>query len=104
MGGDGQSSGPTESHGPSLTDRMAETLQDIDEAANSGGLTVMGDFQEAPGVPEVQGVLGGLLGLLRRPGLPGLPDRRRRDHLYRPLPPPDLQALQGPETNRSRPS
>src|SRR5262249_2315926 len=29
----------------------------------------MGDFQEAPGVPEVQGVPGGLLGLLRRPDL-----------------------------------
>jgi hypothetical protein len=67
----------------------------------------MGDFQEAPGVPEVQGVLGDLLGLLRRPDLLGLPGRRRRDHLYRPLLPPDLealQALQAPETNRSRPS
>jgi hypothetical protein len=67
----------------------------------------MGDFQEAPGVPEVQGVLGDLLGLLRRPDPLGLPGRRRRDHLYRPLLPPDLealQALQAPETNRSRPS
>ena len=67
----------------------------------------MGDFQEAPGVPEVQGVLGDLLGLLRRPDLLDLPDRRRRDHLYRPLPPPDLEALealQAPETNHSRPS
>ena len=67
----------------------------------------MEDFQEAPGVPAVQGVLGGLLGLLRPPDLLGLADRRRRDHLYRPLPPPDLealQALQGPESNRSRPS
>ena len=67
----------------------------------------MEDFQEAPGVPEVQGVLGDLLGLLRRPDLLGLPGRRRRDHLYRPLLPPDLealQALQAPETNRSRPS
>ena len=67
----------------------------------------MGDFQEAPGVPEVQGVLGDLLGLLRRPDLLGLPGRRRRNHLYRPLLPPDLEALQalrGPETNRSRPS
>jgi len=67
----------------------------------------MADFREAPGVPEVQGILGDLLGLLRRPDLPGLADRRLRDHLYRPLPPPDLealQALQAPETNRSRPS
>ena len=64
----------------------------------------MGDFQEAPGVPEVQGVLGDLLGLLRRPDLLGLPGRRRRDHLYRPLLPRDLEALQAPETNRSRPS
>ena len=58
----------------------------------------MADFREAPGVPEVQGILG---------DLPGLADRRLRDHLYRPLPPPDLealQALQAPETNRSRPS
>jgi len=64
----------------------------------------MGDFQEAPGVPAVQRVLGGLLGRLRPPGLA---DRRRRDRLYRPLPPPDLEAreaLQAPETNRSRPS
>ena len=79
-------------------DRVAETLQDIDEAANWAGLTVMGDFQEVPGVPEVQGVPGGLL---------GLPGRRRRNHLYRPLLLPDLEALQalrGPETNRSRPS
>ena len=67
----------------------------------------MGDFQEVPGIPEVQGVPGGLLGLLRRPDLLGLPGRRRRDHLYRPLFPRDLealQALQAPETNRSRPS
>jgi len=67
----------------------------------------MEDFQEAPGVPEVQGVPGGLRGLLRRPGLPGLPGRRHRDHLYRPLLPRDLEALrarQAPETNRSRPS
>jgi hypothetical protein len=64
----------------------------------------MGDFQEAPGVPEVQGVLGDLLGLLRRPDLLGLQGQRRRDRLYRPLLPPDLQALQAPETNRSRPS
>jgi hypothetical protein len=67
----------------------------------------MEDFQEAPGVPEVQGILGDLLGLLRRPGPLGLPGRRRRDHLYRPLPPPHLealQALQARETNRSRPS
>jgi hypothetical protein len=79
----------------------------------------MGDFQEVPGVPEVQGVPGGLLDPLRRPDLPGLldplrrpdlpslPDRRRRDHLYRPLLPRDLEALQArqaPETNRSRPS
>jgi hypothetical protein len=67
----------------------------------------MGDFQEAPGVPEVQGVPGGLLGLLRRPDLLGLPGRRRRDHLYRPLLPPALEALealQAPETNHSRPS
>jgi hypothetical protein len=32
MGEDGRSLEPTESHGPSLTDRLA--LQDIDEAAN----------------------------------------------------------------------
>ena len=67
----------------------------------------MGDFQEAPGAPAAQGGLGGLLGLLRRPDLPGLADRRRRDHLYRPLLRPDLearQALQAPETNHSRPS
>jgi hypothetical protein len=64
----------------------------------------MGDFREVPGVPEVQGVPGGLLGLLRRPDLLGLRDRRRRDHLYRPLLPRDLEALQAPETNRSRPS
>ena len=64
----------------------------------------MGDFPEAPGVPAVQRVLGGLLGRLRPPGLA---DRRRRDRLYRPLPPPDLEAreaLQAPETNRTRPS
>jgi hypothetical protein len=67
----------------------------------------MGDFQEAPGVPEVQGVLGGLLGLLRPPDLLGLADRQRRGHLYRPLPrrdPEAREALQAPETNRSRPS
>ena len=64
----------------------------------------MGDFQEAPVVPAVQGVLGGLLGLLRPPDLLGLADRQRRAHLYRPLPPRDLEALQVPETNRSRPS
>ena len=67
----------------------------FDEAANSGGLTLMEDFQEAPGVPAVQGVLGGLLGLA---------GRRRRDHLYRPLLPRDLEALPAPETNRSHPS
>jgi hypothetical protein len=67
----------------------------------------MGDFREVPGVPEVQGVPGGLLGLLRRPDLLGLRDRRRRDHLYRPLLPRDLEALealQARETSRSRPS
>ena len=67
----------------------------------------MEDFQEAPGVPAVQGVLGGLLGRLRPPDLLGLAGRRRRDHLYRPLLPRDLEALrarQAPETNRSRPS
>jgi hypothetical protein len=67
----------------------------------------MGDFQEVPGVPEVQGVPGDLLGLLRPPDLLSLADRRRRGHLYRPLPPRDLEALealQAPETNRSRPS
>ena len=67
----------------------------------------MGDFPEAPGVPAVQRVLGGLLGRLRPPDLLGLADRRRRGHLYRPLPPPDLEAreaLQAPETNRTRPS
>ena len=64
----------------------------------------MGDFQETPVVPAVQGVLGGLLGLLRPPDLLGLADRQRRDHLYRPLPPRDLEALQVLETNRSRPS
>jgi hypothetical protein len=64
----------------------------------------MGDFQEAPGAPVA---LGGLLGQLRPLDLTGLADRRRRDRLYRPLPPPDLgarEALQAPETNRSRPS
>ena len=43
---------------------------------------------------------------MRRPDLLGLPGRRRRDHLYRPLLPPDLealQALQAPETNRQPP-
>ena len=64
----------------------------------------MGDFQGPPGVPEVQGVLRDLLAVLRRPDLPGLPGRRRRDHLYRALLRPDLQALQAPETNHSRPS
>jgi hypothetical protein len=67
----------------------------------------MGDFQGAPGVPAVQRVLGGLLGRLRPPDLLGLADRRRRDRLYRPLPPPDLEAreaLRAPETNRSRPN
>jgi hypothetical protein len=67
----------------------------------------MGDFREVPGVPEVQGVPGGLLGLLRRPDLLGLRDRRRRDHLYRPLLPRDLEALeaqQARETSRIRPS
>src|SRR5262249_206671 len=58
---------------------------------------------EAPGAPEVQGGLGGLLGLLRRPDLLGPSDRRPQDHLYRPLPPRDLEALQAPATNR-RPS
>jgi hypothetical protein len=65
------------------------------------------DFQAAPGVPEVQRALGGLLGLSRPPDLLGLADRRRRDRLYRPLPPRDqeaLEALQARETNRSRPS
>jgi hypothetical protein len=64
----------------------------------------MEDFQAAPGVPEVQGALGGLLGLSRPLDLA---DRRRRDHLYRLLPPRNqeaLEALQAPETNRSRPS
>ena len=76
----------------------------FDEAANSGGLTLMEDFQEAPGVPAVQGVLGGLLGRLRPPDLLGLAGRRRREHLYRPLLPRDLEALPAPETNRSHPS
>jgi len=65
---------------------------------------IKGDFQEAPAGRGVQEVLGGRPGLLRRPDLLGLPGRRRRDHLYRPLLPRDLEALQGPETNRSRPS
>jgi hypothetical protein len=67
----------------------------------------MGDFQEVPGVPAAQRVLGGPRGRLRPPDLLGLADRRRRDRLYRPLPPPDLEAreaLQAPETNHSRPS
>jgi hypothetical protein len=67
----------------------------------------MEDFQAAPEVPEVQGALGRLLGLSRPLDLLGLADRRRRDHLYRPLPPRDqeaLEALQAHETNRSRPS
>jgi hypothetical protein len=67
----------------------------------------MGDFQEAPGAPGAPAAQVSLLGRLRPPDLLGLADRRRRDRLYRPLPPPDLealQALQAPETNRSRPS
>jgi hypothetical protein len=67
----------------------------------------MEDFQEAPGAPGAPAAQGGLLGRLRPPDLLGLADRRRRDHLYPPLPPPDLEAreaLQAHETNRSRPS
>jgi len=67
----------------------------------------MGDFQEAPGAPGAPAAQWGLLSRLRLPDLLGLADRRRRDRLYRPLPPPDLEAqeaLQAPETNRSRPS
>ena len=65
------------------------------------------DFQEdqevpgAPEVQEVQRVPGDLLGLLRRPALP---DLQRQDHLFRPLHPQDLEALEAreaPETNRN---
>ena len=67
----------------------------------------MGDFQEGPGASGAPAAQGGPLGRLRPPDLLGLADRRRRDRLYRPLPPPDLEAreaLQAPETNRTRPS
>jgi hypothetical protein len=62
------------------------------------------DFQEVPEAPEaqeVQRVPGGLLGLLRRPALM---DLGRQDHLFRPLLPRDLEALEAlraPETNRN---
>ena len=62
------------------------------------------DFQEVPEAPEaqeVQQVPGDLLGLLRRPALL---DLGRQDHLFRPLLPRDLEALEAleaPETNRS---
>jgi|GraSoi2013_100cm_1033763.scaffolds.fasta_scaffold158440_1 hypothetical protein len=65
------------------------------------------DFQEdqevpgAPEVQEVQRVPGDLLGLLRRPALL---DLQRQGHLYRPLLPRDLEALEAlqvPETNRN---
>jgi hypothetical protein len=52
--------------------------------------------------PGAQEVLGGPRGLLRRPDLL---DRRRQDHLCRPLLPRAPQALkarQAPETNRNR--
>jgi hypothetical protein len=60
--------------------------------------------QEVPGAPEVQEVQrvpGDLLGLLRRPALL---DLQRQGHLYRPLLPRDLEALEAlqvPETNRN---
>ena len=63
--------------------------------------------QEIPGAPEVQEVQevqrvpGDLLGLLRRPALL---DLQRQGHLYRPLLPRDLEALEAlqvPETNRN---
>jgi len=62
------------------------------------------DFQvvpEAPEAQEVRRVPGGLLGLSRRPALLGL---QRQDHLFRPLLPQDLEALEAPEapeTNRN---
>jgi hypothetical protein len=62
------------------------------------------DFQEVPEAPEaqeVQRVPGDLLGQLRRPALL---DLQRQDHLFRPLLPQDLEALealQAPETNRN---
>jgi hypothetical protein len=62
------------------------------------------DFQEVPEVPEaqeVQRVPEDLLGLLRRPALL---DLQRQDHLFRPLLPQDLEALEAlqvPETNRN---
>jgi len=63
--------------------------------------------QEVPGAPEVrevqevQRVPGDLPGLLRRPALL---DLQRQGHLYRPLLPRDLEALEAlqvPETNRN---
>ena len=62
----------------------------------------MGDFQEAPGAPAAQRGLGVLLGRLRPPDLLGLANRRRRDRLYRPLPPPDLEAREARQAPRNQ--
>lgn len=95
---------PTESHGPSLTDRLA--LQDIDEAANSGDLP--GDFPGGPwSPPAAQGALGACrAGCAHRTcwawrtGDAGIA-------FIALCPRPDLkapEALQARKTNRSRPS
>jgi len=65
------------------------------------GMVDFQDFQEVPEAPEAQEVHrvpGDLLVLLRRPALL---DLQRQGHLFRPLLPQDLGALQAPETNRN---
>jgi hypothetical protein len=68
--------------------------------------TIKEDFQGGLGDPVVQRVLEGPLVLLGLPDLLDQLDRRRHDHLYRPLLPRDPEALevrQAHETNRNRP-
>jgi hypothetical protein len=70
-------------------------------------LPLWGISRRPLGPPRPSGALGACWAGCAHRTLLGLADRRRRDRLYRPLPPPDLEAreaLQAPETNRSRPS
>ena len=70
----------------------------LPRAVKLSGLTLKGDFLEAPGVQEV---LADPLGLLRRPDPLDLLVLGRQDHLYRPLLPQGPEVLLAPEANRN---